>query len=85
MTRKENDQRKSSGFSFFGMRSKSKENVIDTNPAEDNAEEVKKLPTLVTLSVMYAILNSLNLFSIFSYLLLQCFYSSCLCLLELFS
>ena len=40
------DQRKSSGFSFFGMRSKSKENVIDTNPAEDNTEEVKKLPTL---------------------------------------
>ena len=39
------DQRKSSGFSFFGMRSKSKENVIDTNPAEDNTEEVKKLPT----------------------------------------
>ena len=42
---KETDHRKSSGFSFFGMRSKSKENVIDTNP-EENAEEVKKLPTL---------------------------------------
>ena len=34
------NERKSSGFSFFGMRSKSKENVIDTNP-DDNAEEVR--------------------------------------------
>ena len=34
---------KSSGFTFFGMRSKSKENVIDET---DKGTEVKKLPTL---------------------------------------
>ncbi len=34
----------SSGFSFFGMRSKSKENVLEANDSEKT--EVKKLPTL---------------------------------------
>ncbi len=35
-----------SSFSFFGMRSKSKENVIDTVDEASREEAVKKLPTL---------------------------------------
>ena len=34
------------GFSFFGMRSKSKENVLDNNDSKEDANDIKKLSTV---------------------------------------